>query len=384
LKEPSDSMASLDIAVLGEKPEARAPAAALLGKKIVVGMSGGVDSSMSLVLLKKKGWQPIGVSLKLPVWKGCGNPLRENVCCTAESLRIARAVCGKMNVPYCTVNAQAQFRREVMDYFVRELRHGRTPNPCAMCNRNMKFKLLLDYARRNGIGHVATGHYAKVRMDRRGNARLLRAVDKGKDQSYGLSFLTQEQLRRIIFPLGGLTKAEVYALAEKEGFDFFLKRKQSQDLCFVSGSALPKYVETKLGKKTGEIVDEKGNAIGTHEGLHFYTIGQRRGLRLPQKYYVKEFDMRKNLLVVTDDRRKVRGREARLTNLNFISGEVPEKKISVMAQARYRQKPEKAGVEVLQGGKAVVKFARHVESITPGQVCALYRGSECIGAGIIS
>ncbi len=354
-------------------------------KKIVVGMSGGVDSSMSLILLKKQGWQPVGVSLKLPHWKSAKNCLRENVCCTAESLRIARAVCRKMRVPYCTVDARAEFRREVMDYFVRELRHGRTPNPCAMCNPNMKFRMLLSWARKHGIDYVATGHYARVKTDvKTGEAKLLRAVDKTKDQTYGLSFLSQAQLKRIVFPLGGMRKSEVYALAEKEGFEIFSKRKQSQDLCFVSGNALPEYIESELGKKGGSIVDEAGNVLGQHEGLHFYTIGQRRGLHLPHKYYVKGFDVRKNLLVVTKDRKKLLGKAAVLSNLSFISGRAPAKEFRAMAQVRYRQKAEKAGVEVLRGGKAVVKFAKPVESITPGQVCALYRGSECIGAGTIS
>jgi tRNA-specific 2-thiouridylase len=289
-----------------------------------------------------------------------------------------------MRVPYHIVDAQAQFRREVMDYFVGELRAGRTPNPCAMCNPNMKFKMLLDYARKKGIGHVATGHYARVKADKRGNAHLLRAVDREKDQTYGLSFLEQAQLRKIVFPLGGMRKSEVYGLAQREGFEIFSKRKQSQDLCFVSGNALPEYIEGELGKKKGEIVDESGTVVGRHEGLHFYTIGQRKGLRLPHRYYVKAFDVLKNLLVVTEDRKKLLGKEARLTDVRLISGEVPKKKFSAMAQVRYRQKAERAVVEVLRGKKAVVKFAKPVEAITPGQVCALYRGSECIGAGIIS
>ena len=147
---------------------------------------------------------------------------------------------------------------------------------------------------------------------------------------------------------------------------------------------MPRYLEEKIGRKAGKIVDECGKVVGRHEGLHFYTVGQRRGLRLPQKYYVKGLDVRRNLLVVTEDRKKLLGKTAVLSNLDFISGKAPAKKFKAMAQARYRQKPEKAEAEVLGGGKALVRFAKPVESITPGQMCAFYRGSECLGAGIIS
>ncbi|MCX6777474.1 MAG: tRNA 2-thiouridine(34) synthase MnmA [Candidatus Micrarchaeota archaeon] len=353
-------------------------------KRIVLGMSGGVDSSMSLVLLKKQGWQPVGLSLKLSAWEGCGQ--RENACCTEESLLVAKAVCKKLGVPHYIYGVGKEFETRVIGHMVSELKAGRTPNPCAECNRSLKFKELFAWAGRHGIKYVATGHYARSRLNpATGKGELLRPRDSSKDQTYGLCFLKGEWLGRIVFPLGGLLKSEVYAMAKSEGFEIFLKKKQSQDLCFVSGKELPKFIEEKLGKNPGPIIDSKGKVLGRHRGLHFHTVGQRRGLGLAgsRPHFVKAFDRGRNALIVTEDRSEILQKEARLAGVHFISGERPEKPLSVLAQVRHLQKPAKATVFPMAGRKAKVVFEKPIEAVTPGQVCAFYKREVCLGGGII-
>ncbi|MDO8339286.1 MAG: tRNA 2-thiouridine(34) synthase MnmA [Candidatus Burarchaeum sp.] len=353
-------------------------------RKIVVGMSGGVDSSMALLLLKKQGWQPVGVSLKLPVWEGAANCMRENACCTAESLRIARDVCRKLGVPHHIYDVRREFGCKVMDYFVSELRQGRTPNPCAVCNRHLKFKKLFEWARKHGIKYVATGHYAKTCVNARTHqAELLMPKDLQKDQTYGLSLLPRAWLKQIIFPLGKYTKKEVYRMAEREGFEIFLKRKQSQDLCFVSSNEMPQYLKETIGEKQGAIVDDTGRRIGGHCGLHFYTIGQRRGLNLPDTHFVKAFDVQGNQLVVTRNRKELLQKEVLLRPFNFMAGGRPKGRTEVSAKIRYRQEPQRAVLFPAGRGVRVV-FKKPLEAIALGQICAVYKNKKCLGGGFIA
>lgn len=346
-----------------------------MNKKIVVGMSGGVDSSVSLILLKKSGWQPVGVTLVLPHWS-CTS---ENACCTLESRKIAKSVCKKLGVKHFVVDCRKEFKREVMDYFVSEMKAGRTPNPCITCNRVFKFKTLFDFSKKHSIEFVATGHYAKIR--RRGaKAELVRPKDKLKNQTYGLCLLPQEWLQHIVFPLADLTKAEVYAIAQAEGFPLFLKRKQSQDLCFVSAKELPDFIESEVGAKKGEIVDEKGNVIGKHSGLPFYTIGQRKGLC---EFFVKRKDATKNELIVTKNRNELASKTVFVRDSNFSSGETPKRKTEVTAQIRYRQEPVEATLYPPARGIVKIVFEKPVEAITPGQVCSFYAKGVCLGGGYI-
>ena len=333
-----------------------------------------IQKRAEFVLKSQQGWDPVGVSLKLPAWeKGGAHPKDE----TFES---ARSVCEKLNVPHHIYDVQQDFERCVMDFLASELREGRTPNPCAECNRTLKFAKLFEWASRHGISHVATGHYARSTPE----GELLRPKDLSKDQTYGLCFLRSEQLSRIIFPLGNLTKKEVFSLAEKEGFPLFLKKKQSQDLCFVSGKDLPKFIEEKIGRNPGPIFDSKGNRLGKHKGLHFYTIGQRKRLGLNGLYFVKSLDHTNNRLIVTSDRSEILQKEAHLSNLHFISGKLPEKEFAVLAQARYHQPPTEAMLEPLPNNTARITFKTPIEAVTPGQVCALYSGNLCLGGGIIT
>lgn len=356
-------------------------------KKIVVGMSGGVDSSMALLLLKRQGWDPVGVSLKLARWESPENELCENVCCTEESFSIAREVCKRLEVPYHIYDVKEDFKREVMDYFVDELKSNRTPNPCIICNRNLKFKKLFEFAKKKDIEYVATGHYARIKFNEKTKKyELMKAKDEMKDQTYGLCLFDQEYLSHIILPLGDYTKEEVYQLAKKEHFDFFLKTKQSQDLCFVSGKALQKFIKEKLGEKKGDMVDEGGRKIGTHKGLYFYTLGQRKGLNTPGTYFVKAYDIKNNRLIVTKRREEMHSQnDIMLKPYNFISGENPKSKISVNARIRYGESlVGKAMIYPPENGILKICFDEARYAVTPGQFCVFYDSEVCLGGGIIN
>ncbi|MFA6214501.1 MAG: tRNA 2-thiouridine(34) synthase MnmA [Candidatus Micrarchaeia archaeon] len=348
--------------------------------KIVVGLSGGVDSSVALLLLKQQGWEPVGVSLKMAVWKGECNALAENVCCTDESFGNARRVCEKLGVPYHIYNVEREFEKEVMGYFVRELSRGRTPNPCLVCNRDLKIKMLFEWARKHGIKYVATGHYAEIK-----NGKLLRALDMKKDQTYGLCLVPAAWLSRLALPLGRMSKQGVYDIAIREGLGFYAGVSQSQDLCFVSEHAMKPFLFEKLGKREGDIVDEQGKRLGTHYGLFLYTIGQRKGLGLPSAHFVKGFDVKRNALIVTRDRKNVLGSNFSVENFNWLVGKAPAGKFRAMVQIRTHQ-PEVAASIVPRGkgGRTLeVECSVPIEGIAPGQVCAVYKGKACLGGGAI-
>ena len=363
-------------------------------KKIVVGLSGGVDSTIALILLKQQGWEPIGVTLKLPVWENPKNICRENICCTKESSQIAKSVCKKLHIPYFVIDAGKEFKKEVIDYFVKELKKYHTPNPCIVCNHKLKFKLLIATAKKFNAFYVATGHYARVRFNKKtGLFELLRGKDKIKDQSYSLSYLNQQQLAHIILPLGNYHKQEVYQLAKRQGLKYFEKKKESQNFCFVSNQALPLFITKSLGLKTGKIVDTKGKILGYHQGLYFYTIGQRKGLGLKgptfakasagQPYYVKEFNAPKNRLIVTKNKKDLLKKEIRLAHCHFISGQVPQKKILIKARIRYRQKLALATLYPPQNKKMKIIFDKPQLAVTPGQFCVFYQKDVCLGEGVI-
>jgi tRNA-uridine 2-sulfurtransferase len=348
-------------------------------KRIVVGMSGGVDSSMTLVLLKKQGWNPIAVSLKMASWNE-----DENIASTNESFKIAKEVCDKLNVEHHIYDVSKEFQKEVIDYFINELKNRRTPNPCVVCNRNLKFKYLFKWANEHGIDYVSTGHYAKIEEEN-GIYLLKLSKDPTKDQTYGLSMFPQEWLSKLILPLGEHTKKEVYLLAEKEGFTNYKKIKQSQDLCFVSKKDLPKMIEQKLGIKEGDIVDVKGKLLGKHKGLHFYTIGQTRKLNLPGKFFVKKFDVKENKLIVTDKVEETHTvDEIILSPYNFTIKEIEEPK-KVNAKIRYGDFVNgSATLYPPKDGKLIIKFDKPMHAVTPGQFCVFYEGEICLGGGVIN
>ncbi|NMB92302.1 MAG: tRNA 2-thiouridine(34) synthase MnmA [Parcubacteria group bacterium] len=354
-------------------------------KKVVVGMSGGIDSSVALILLKKQGWEPIGVTLKLPAWQNKNNTCRDNVCCTPESIKIAREICRKLNIPYFVIDAQKEFQKAVVNYFVKELKKYHTPNPCVICNRNLKFKLLLDAAKKFRAPSVATGHYARIYLNKKtGLYELLKGKDKIKDQSYSLSDLSQKELKHLILPLGNYQKQEVYQLAKKYGCKYFTKKKESQNFCFVSNKALPEFIKQKLGINKGLIKDLKGNVLGEHQGLYFYTIGQRKGLKLSGgPYYVTGFEIKNNVLLVSKNKKDLLEKEIFLAPYHFISGKIPQKKIKVQARIRYRQPLSAAILYPPRNKKIKIVFAKPPMAVTPGQFCVFYSRNTCLGNGII-
>ncbi len=354
-------------------------------KRIIVGMSGGVDSSVALILLKKQGFEPIGVTLKLPIWENKVNACRDNVCCTPESIRIAETICKKLQVPYFVIDAQKEFKKEVINYFIKELKKYHTPNPCVICNRNLKFQLLIKLAEKMKIPHVATGHYAKIRFNKKTDLyELLKGKNNNKDQSYSLSSLNQKQLAHIILPLGNYQKAEVYKIAKKEGFLYFERIKQSQNFCFVSNQALPLFIQKEIGTNPGPIINLKGNILGTHQGLYFYTIGQRKGLKMPKgPYYVVDFNKKGNKLIVSKNKKDLYKKEAILSPLNFISGKINKKSIKVSAKIRYRSKSASANLYFLNKNRAKIVFNKPQKAITSGQFCVFYKKDICLGNGVI-
>lgn len=353
--------------------------------KIVVGMSGGVDSSMALVLLKKQGFEPVGVSLKYAVWKNKDNLLRENVCCSAQSFRVARDICKELKVSYYIFDVKKEFKKEVIDYFLKELKGNKTPNPCIICNRWLKFKKLFEWAKEHNIEYVATGHYAKVQKNSKTQKyELKRAKDKKKDQTYSLCLLPQKWLKNTVFPLADYTKSEVYKIAKQKGFEIFLKQKQSQDFCFVAGKSMECFLRKEVGERKGIIKDDNGNVLGKHEGLHFYTIGQRKGINLSGgPYFVLDMDPLSNVLIVTKNENNLFCKELVLSNFHFISDTLPKKKIRVEAKIRSHHPLASAILFPSNKNRLKLVFDKSQKAVAPGQYVVFYNKNICLGGGRI-
>lgn len=354
--------------------------------KIVVGMSGGVDSSVSLILLKNMGFDPIGVSLKLPVWENPKNLLRENTCCTKESLETAKKICEKLHVPFYIFDVQKEFIKEVINYFINELKRERTPNPCIICNRYLKFKQLFEFAKKMDIKNVATGHYAKIRLNSKTKKyELLKARDKEKDQSYYLAFLSHKWLENIYFPLGDIKKKETCQIAKDQGLEHLLSEKESQDFCFVAGKSLNSFLTEKIGIKRGNIINKHGHILGEHKGIHFYTIGQRKGLNTPwhSPLYVQQLDLKTNNVLVTDNPDDLLSRTFSVEELNWLSDN-PSDKIDVLSvQIRYNSKPIPVEKIIYQDKTIKVILRKPTRAITPGQSAVFYKGNQLLGGGMI-
>lgn len=343
------------------------------GQKIVVGLSGGIDSSMALVLLKKAGWRPVGVFLKFSTQSNTKNLSAENVC-------------RKLDVPHYVLNVEKEFHKRVISYFIEELKEKRTPNPCVVCNRYFKFKQLFQWAKNNHIQYVATGHYAQTRKNlKTGKYELLKAKDKSKDQTYTLSLLPQSWLKHLVFPLGNYTKKDVYRMATKEGFESLVHKKESQDFCFVANKFLAIFLEREIGLQPGPIKDSLGHTLGKHRGLHFYTIGQRRGINLPDgPYFVKDLGVKNNTLLVTKNEEDIFHKTVWLSSLYFISGEQTQKEVKVAAKIRYNQPLAKATLIPLRENRAKLVFQHPQRAITLGQFAVFYKKDICLGAAIIN
>lgn len=370
--------------------------AKILGKnrKIVVGMSGGVDSSISLILLKKNGWNPVGVSLKFGTWENSCNRVRENSCCTDESIKTAQKICKKYNCEHVVLEVGENFHEKVIKYFTKTLKLAKTPNPCIICNRYLKFLELFEYARNNDIQYVATGHYAKKIMSKKYKGLFIsKPKDRKKDQTYYLALLPQEWISKLIFPLSDLTKEQVYERAIKENLDFYLKLSQSQDFCFVSEKSLTSFIEKEVGNKKGNIINKEGEILGYHNGLANYTIGQRKNIGLGGgPYFVIEKKLNTNELTVSTKKIDVIKKEIELENVTFVN-EVIEKQTTtkgglvVNAKIRYQHKPARAVIikNKNSGGLNSYKlfFSKPQTAVTPGQYAVFYIRNLVVGAGEI-
>lgn len=330
-------------------------------KKVILGMSGGVDSSTALYLLKEQGFDVLGVTLNF--FKG-------------QDIQNAKKVCQQLKVEHLVIDASRVFGKKIIKYFLEEFKKGRTPSPCLFCNRDVKIELLISLANKYKVDYVSTGHYAKIK-----DGLLFKAKDKTKDQTYFLAFLKKRHLSKLIFPLGDYTKTQVYAIARKQGIKF--KEEQSQDLCFISGKVADFLIQ-KLGQTKGKIIDGKGNVLGKHQGIWFYTLGQRKGIKLSGgPFWVKGFS--KNNVIVARDERELFTKKVSLSHLNFIIGR-PKKSIPVEAKLRYRQLPAKAILVNMGQTRAnwQLIFNKEQRAPTPGQIAVFYQGQMCIGGGVIN
>jgi len=350
--------------------------------KVVVAMSGGVDSSVAAALLKQQGYEVVGMMLRL--WSEPGREA-SNRCCTPDAMALARRVAAKLDIPFYVVDAKDVFRKTVVEYFLDGYARGETPNPCLICNRQIRWEFLLNHALALEADFMATGHYARTMKNESGRINLLRAVDKGKDQSYVLHVLNQEKLKRALFPVGDYTKSEIRKIAESFGLPT-ASRHDSQDLCFLAGEDYRNFLQRNAAEmlKPGQIVTRDEEVIGEHNGLANYTIGQRKGLRVSSAVplYVLGKDAAANTVIVgTQD--ELGSRELIAKDVNWISDEAPNESFRAEVKIRYTAKEAEALVAPLGGGQVKVQFNAPQRDITAGQAAVFYQGDVLLGGGII-
>ncbi|HEX8996557.1 MAG TPA: tRNA 2-thiouridine(34) synthase MnmA [Ktedonobacterales bacterium] len=366
--------------------------------RVVVGMSGGVDSSVAAALLKEQGYDVVGVMLRLwsePSVVGDDGVelVAENKCCSLESVNDARRVAAALDIPFYVVNVEQPFQETIVDYFYDEYAAGRTPNPCLRCNRHIRFTLLLERALALGAEYLATGHYVRVDDDpTTGLRRLRQGLDTSKDQSYVLHVLSQRQLRHALFPLGEYTKQQVRAMAAERGLPVASKA-ESQEICFVAANDyrgfMRRYADAtgRQAPQPGPILDTSGKQVGEHQGLAYYTVGQRKGLGVTARepLHVLQLDARQNAVVV--------GSAAQLERADFLIDKVtwtsdvaPTEPFTAQVKLRYKAPLVAATVTPLSDGHAEVRLNQPARAITPGQAAVFYggvEGDETLGGGII-
>jgi tRNA-specific 2-thiouridylase len=351
--------------------------------RVVVAMSGGVDSSVAAALLVEQGYDVIGMMLRL--WsEDCGEG-GSNRCCTPAQMTDARRIADQLGIPFYVIDTQEVFRRTVVQFFIDRYAAGDTPNPCMECNRLIRFEWLLNHALALGAEFLATGHYARTDCAADGSVRLLRGCDPGKDQSYVLSVLTQDKLRHALFPVGSYAKPEVRRIAERLGLPVAHKH-DSQDLCFLADGNYRRFLREHAPEslRPGPILTREGRELGQHTGLSDYTIGQRKGLGIshPEPLYVLDTDPARNALIV-GTRDELGQRHLIAERVNWIAGTAPEAAFRADVKIRYTARPVPAVVTPLADGRAAVAFDEPPRDITPGQSAVFYDGDVCLGGGII-
>lgn len=351
--------------------------------KVVVGMSGGVDSSVTAYLLKKQGYDVIGIFMK-----NWDEKDEAGVCTAEKDYEDVRRVSTQLGIPYYTVNFTKEYWDRVFSYFLEEYKKGRTPNPDVMCNKEIKFKAFLDHALKLGADYIATGHYARVDF-KDGEYKLLRGIDNNKDQTYFLCALRQYQLSKSMFPIGHLEKSEVRAIAEREGL-ITADKKDSTGICFIGERDFDKFLDNYLPAQSGDIMTLDGKVLGKHTGLMHYTLGQRKGLGIGgigtgEPWFVVDKDLKKNILYVVqgDKHPMLYSNGLMASELSWVSDKPKKKSFKCTAKFRYRQPDNEVEVQLNENNTCKVLFEKPQKAVTPGQAVVFYNGEECLGGGMI-
>jgi tRNA-specific 2-thiouridylase len=350
--------------------------------RVVIGMSGGVDSSVAALLLKEQGYDVIGIFMKN--WDDTDE---FGVCTATEDYNDVIKVCNQIGIPYYAVNFEKQYWEKVFTYFLDEYKGGRTPNPDVMCNKEIKFKAFLEHALELGADYLATGHYAKVTY-RDGEYKMLRAVDQNKDQTYFLNQLGQAQLSKVMFPLGDLPKSEVRKIAVKAGLATASK-KDSTGICFIGERNFKEFLSQYLPAQPGSMQTLSGEVKGKHDGLMYYTIGQRQGLGIGgsgDPWFVVGKNLKENILYVEQGfhNELLYSDEITATNISWISDIPKDSGFSCTAKFRYRQEDHGVTVHYMDDNNVRIIFDEPVRAVTPGQAVVFYQGDECLGGGTIN